>query len=71
MEIYCHILSHENTNNTDNRKKAKDIIFSMDEKDILEIKSESYIEPVKDLVFYRAGKILFYREKFKQSLFPS
>ena len=69
LEIYCHILNHENTNSTDNRKKVKDIIFGMDEKDILDIKSESYIEPVKDLVFYRAGKVLFYREKFKQSYF--
>ena len=48
LEIYCHILNHENTDGTDNRKKAKDIIFSMDETDILDIKSESYIEPVKD-----------------------
>ena len=39
----------------------------MNDKDLLNIRSESFIEPVKDLVFFRAGKILFFREKFRKS----
>ena len=41
----------------------------MNENDLLDVKSEDFIEPVKQLVFFRSGKVLFYREKFKRSHF--
>ncbi len=67
LKTYCHILSHKN--NYTYREKARHLIFNMNESDLFDIKSESFIEPVKELVFFRTGKILFYREKFKRSLF--
>ena len=66
LETYCHILSYKN--NYSYREKARRLIFNMNESDLLDIKSEDFIEPVKELVFFRTGKILFYREKFKRSL---
>ena len=65
LETYCHILKHKK--NCLYREKAKLLIFKMNENDLLDIKSEDFIEPVKELVFFRIGKILFYRENFKRS----
>ena len=67
LETYCRILSYENKKHSIYRTKIKHLIFNMNEKDLLDVKSEDFIEPVKDLVFFRTGKILFYREKFKRS----
>ncbi len=67
LEVYCHIISYENTKNSLYRKKAKRLIFKMNKKDLLDINSEDFIEPVKDWVFFRIGKILFFREKFQRS----
>lgn len=67
LEIYCHILNYEKSSTY--RKKAKYLVFNMNETDLLDIKSEDFIEPIKDLIFFRVGKILFYQEKFKRSYF--
>ncbi len=69
LEVYCQILNYEKKKKSMYRTKARHIVFSMNESDLLDIKSEDFIEPIKDLVFFRAGKILFYREKFKRSYF--
>lgn len=69
LETYCHILNYKTERNSIYREKAKHLIFNINESTLLDLKSEDFIEPVKDLVFFRAGKILFYREKFKQSYF--
>ena len=65
LKIYCQILSQENQKNSLYRKEARRLIFQMSEKDLLSLRSEDFIEPVKDLVFFRSGKILFFREKFR------
>ena len=67
LEAYCHILSHENKKNSIHREKTKQIIFEMSEKNLLDINSQDFIEPVKDWVFFRTGKILFFREQFRRS----
>ena len=67
LEIYCYILNYKN--NPSYKEKARHLIFNMNENDLLDVKSEDFIEPVKELVFFRSGKILFYREKFKRSHF--
>ena len=72
LKAYCHILNYkdnssENTKTSLYEKKARQLIYSMTEKDLLDIVDEDFIDPVKDQVFFRAGKILFYRENFKQA----
>ncbi|MDE0119435.1 MAG: penicillin-binding protein activator [Bdellovibrionales bacterium] len=67
LETYCYILSYETKKNPIYRERAKQIIFKMSEKDLLDLHSEDFIEPVKDLIFFRAGKILFFRENFRQA----
>ena len=67
LEIYCHILSLENKSHY--KKKAGRLVFDMNEKDLLEIHDEDFTEPVQDLIFYRAGKIFFFRGKFEKSRF--
>ncbi|MDE0518855.1 MAG: ABC transporter substrate-binding protein [Bdellovibrionales bacterium] len=67
LETYCHILSYETKKNPIYREQAKRIIFKMSEKDLLDLHSEDFIEPVKDLVFFRSGKILFFRENFRKA----
>ena len=69
LEIYCHILNYTDKKNSIYRKKARSLVFSMNANDLLDIESEDFIEPIKDLIFFRTGKILFYREKFRQSYF--
>lgn len=65
LETYCRILKHKKSSLY--REKAKLLIFKMNENDLLDIKSEDFIEPVKELIFFRIGKVLFYRENFKRS----
>ena len=69
LEIYCYILNYERENTSIYRKKARHIVFNMKETELLDIKSKEFIEPIKDLVFFRIGKILFYRENFNRSFF--
>ena len=67
LKTYCAILNYETKKNPIYREQARQIIFKMSEKDLLDINSEDFIEPVKDLIFFRSGKILFFREKFRQA----
>ena len=67
FKIYCYILTVEHKNNSLYREKAKQILFTMSEKSSLALKSEDFIEPLKDLVFFRIGEILLEREKFRRS----
>ena len=69
LKTYCNILNYKNGKDSIYKGKAKYLIFKMNENDLLDIKSKNFIEPVKDLVFFRVGKILFYRENFKRSYF--
>jgi len=67
LSIYCDILNYDNR--PFYRKKAKNLIFTMKEEDILDLKSEKFIEPVKDIVYFRMGKTLFYKEQFSRAHF--
>ena len=69
LKTYCQLLHYEEKQSSIYREKAKNLIFKIKENVLLDIKSEDFIEPVKEFVFFRAGKILFYREKFKSSYF--
>ena len=49
------------------QQKAQQLIFLLKDSDILDLVKEDFIYPVREWIFFRAGKILFYREKFKKS----
>ena len=67
FKTYCQILTYDMRPNTSYRKKARQILFNMKEKEVLSLKSEGFIEPLKDLVFFRTGQILLEREKFRRA----
>ena len=68
LEVYCQLLELSNNDKeSPYRKQIHRILFTMKEKDLLNITGEDFIKPVKDIVFFQAGKILFYREKFNRS----
>ncbi len=67
FETYCHILTYDLRSNTPYRKKARRVLFDMKEKEVLALKSEDFIEPLKDLVFFRTGQILLERGKFRRA----
>ncbi len=67
LKIYCHILHHKNEKTSIYKEKAKNLVFRIKKAHLLDIKSEDFIKPVQDLVFFRVGKILFHRGKFKKA----
>ena len=67
LETYCNILQQTRQKKSVYRKKAFDIIINMKEKELNRVQDTRYIAPIKDLVFYQMGKILFYKEKFNAS----
>lgn len=67
LRVYSAILKNEVGDRHSYQKKAQHIIFSLRDQDILNLVKEDFIQPVQDWIYFRAGKILFYREKFKQS----
>lgn len=69
LKTYCYILRYKNEKNSIYREKAKHLIFKINTAQLLDLKSEDFIEPVQDLVFFRVGKTLFYRGKFKKASF--
>ena len=68
FKAYCDILTVEHKNKTPYREKAKQILFTMSEKSVLDIRSKNFISPLKDLVFFRVGEIFLEREKFRKAL---
>ena len=67
LEAYCNILQYTTQRKSIYRKQVFDIISNMKKQTLKKIKDEEYIDPIKDLVFYQMGKVLFYEEKFKIS----
>ena len=67
LEIYCNILQQIKQKKSIYRKKAFNIVINMKEKELNKVQDTRYITPIKDLVFYQLGKILFYKEKFDDS----
>ena len=67
LELYCTISIYDQKKNSVYIEKAKDIVFNMAEKEVLNLRTEDFIEPIKDYVFYRTGKIFFHRGNFKKS----
>ncbi len=47
--------------------KALKVLFRLKEKQVLFITKKDFIEPIKDMVFFRAGKILFFRGQFQKA----
>ena len=67
VKVYCNILQRTKQKKSIYRKKAFDIIVNMKEKELKEVRNQKNIDPIKDLVFYQTGKILFHKEKFNDS----
>ncbi len=67
LEVYCNILHQSGQKKSIYRKKAFHLIINMKEKELREVEGKKYITPVKDLIFYQLGKVLFYKEKFNKS----
>ena len=67
LEAYCNILQQIKQKKSIYRKKAFNIVINMKEKELNKVQDTRYITPIKDLIFYQLGKILFYKEKFNDS----
>ena len=67
LKVYSAILGNEVGDKDAYHKKAQNIIFSLKDQNLLNLVKESFIQPMQDWIYFRAGKILFYREEFKQS----
>ena len=67
LEVYCQILELKQNKDSIYKDKARLILFNMSDNEVLDISSKEFIKPIEDLIFFRVGKIFFFREKFKRA----
>ena len=63
LKMVCQVLKQSIATKKD-LEKARKIVFSLKDSELLALLKEDFIQPVADGVFFRAGKILFFREEF-------